>query len=146
MWEISAFLGIVFLISGVFLSAKWRKEWKKEQPGWRPGKQTEKLVTTGLYGYVRHPHYLGILLVLYGVSLLIISIIVIFSLQSIYFLPPTLLLLVATLAFYVEALREEKKLIRRFGREYEEYRRRVPMFIPRPSLRRREIPKVEHPR
>jgi methanethiol S-methyltransferase len=43
--------------------------------------------------------------------------------------------LLATLYFYVGALHEEKSLRKEFGNEYEDYKRSVPMFVPRLKCR-----------
>jgi protein-S-isoprenylcysteine O-methyltransferase Ste14 len=39
--------------------------------------------------------------------------------------------ILSTLYFYLGALHEERSLREEFGQEYEEYRRKVPMFLPR---------------
>lgn len=68
---------------------------------------------------VRHPQYLAALLAHLGFSLLLSGW---YSLLS---TPP----LAAVL--YEMAWKEEAELAREFGEEYEEYRRRVPMLVPR---------------
>ena len=84
-----------------------------------------KLVTTGLYAYVRNPMFIGGFLVLEGFGVLfgLLSLIIIFA--------PLLMLFYV---FYVKAV-EEKELELRFGREYLEYKKKVPMFIPRLNKR-----------
>ena len=80
----------------------------------------ERLVTEGIYSYVRHPQYDGLFLVTVG-----------FFIQW-----PSLTTLIMwpilMAAYYRLAVREERELRSRFGEEFEEYRRRVPAFIPRP--------------
>ncbi len=80
-----------------------------------------RLLTTGLYAYVRNPMFLGGFLFLLGLGTLLGSL----SLTFI-FLPSFIVLYV----FYVKAV-EEKEMEKKFGQEYLEYRKRVPMFIPR---------------
>jgi protein-S-isoprenylcysteine O-methyltransferase Ste14 len=80
-----------------------------------------KLVTTGLYAHVRNPMFIGGFLVLEGFG-------VMFGLLSLIFVFAPLLMLFY--AFYVNAV-EEKELEMKFGKEYVEYKKRVPMFIPR---------------
>jgi len=81
------------------------------------------LVTTGLYGHVRHPQYLGMIL------------------GSIAFLIqwptiPTLAMFpILVLAYYRLAKKEEKEMAERFGLGYLEYQRSVPMFLPHSSRR-----------
>jgi protein-S-isoprenylcysteine O-methyltransferase Ste14 len=84
-----------------------------------------KLITTGLYGYVRNPMALGILLMLEGLGFYYgsLSLIIVFA-------PLPVLLY----ALFIKAV-EEPELEMRFGQEYRDYKKRVPMFIPR--LKRR---------
>jgi protein-S-isoprenylcysteine O-methyltransferase Ste14 len=81
--------------------------------------QQHQLATTGIYARVRHPQYVGFVLVLFG-----------FLLQW-----PTLLTLVMfpVLVFmYVRLARnEEREAIREFGDRYRAYMTQVPGFIPR---------------
>jgi protein-S-isoprenylcysteine O-methyltransferase Ste14 len=82
----------------------------------------ERVVTTGVYSIVRHPQYLGGLLAHVGAS---------FLLSAWFSLASTPLMVVLN---YLISWKEEEELVREFGEEYEEYRGRVPMFIP--QLRR----------
>jgi protein-S-isoprenylcysteine O-methyltransferase Ste14 len=79
------------------------------------------LVTTGLYGFVRHPIYLGIFIFLWTLAIMTAN----------------LLVLLATLALlavlYASIDEEEVILIDRFGDEYREYKKRTPRFIPKLS-------------
>lgn len=81
------------------------------------------LLDTGLYAHLRNPMLLGEILIGFALGL---------------FLESFTITLVATpffaLIFVVEIkLVEEPELDERLGEPYREYRRRVPMFIPRPS-------------
>jgi len=80
-----------------------------------------KLVTTGPYTYVRNPMLTGLFILLFGLGVLFRSI----SLVSI-FTPLFILLNLLEL----KAI-EEPELEKRLGKEYLEYKKRVPMFIPR---------------
>jgi protein-S-isoprenylcysteine O-methyltransferase Ste14 len=79
--------------------------------------RTERIVSTKIYSYIRHPQYFGGLLAHIGISFLLSS------LFSLIFTP-----LVILLNFLV-AWKEEKELIKEFGKDYENYKERVPMFI-----------------
>jgi len=81
--------------------------------------RTEKIVTVGVYSIVRHPQYLGGLLAHVGIS---------FLLSAWYSLLSTPLMVVL---IYVISRKEEEELIREFGKEYEDYKKRVPMLIPK---------------
>ncbi|MCU0637059.1 MAG: isoprenylcysteine carboxylmethyltransferase family protein [Methanothrix sp.] len=75
-----------------------------------------RLVTTGLYALTRNPLFLLADLFLWLMPLMTESLLAFNILSTIY--------------FYLGALHEEKTLKEVFGEEYEEYRRRVPMFLP----------------
>jgi protein-S-isoprenylcysteine O-methyltransferase Ste14 len=77
-----------------------------------------KLVTTGLYSYVRHPQYLGIILIIMGGLL--------------YALSPLILSMSFLLIFsyFRLAKNEEKQLIKKFGKKYIDYMKKVPGFLP----------------
>ena len=77
------------------------------------------LVTTGIYKHVRHPQYLGFLLLTLGMNLE----------WTTFF---TLLLWpVIAVLYYRLAKKEEKETEEMFGEEYQKYKQSVPMFIPR---------------
>jgi protein-S-isoprenylcysteine O-methyltransferase Ste14 len=78
-----------------------------------------RIVTTGVYSIVRHPQYLGGLLAHLGVSFLLSA------LYSILATP-----LIVTL-IYLISRKEESELTREFGKEYIEYKKRVPRLLPR---------------
>ena len=81
--------------------------------------RTEKIVTTGVYSIVRHPQYLGGLLAHVGISIL---------LSALYSLFSTSLMVILV---YLISWKEEEELIREFGKEYENYKEKVSMLIPR---------------
>lgn len=84
--------------------------------------QREKsLATTGPYSYVRHPQYVGFILVMFG-----------FLLQWPTIL--TLLMFPVLVWMYIRlAHQEEREAIAEFGDAYRQYAARVPGFIPRIS-------------
>jgi protein-S-isoprenylcysteine O-methyltransferase Ste14 len=80
--------------------------------------ETTALITSGLYRYIRHPLYLSLILGAFGVMMK---------------WPDWLgiaLSLVNLLALYLTAKVEEKEMIKRFGKGYEDYMTRTKMFIP----------------
>jgi protein-S-isoprenylcysteine O-methyltransferase Ste14 len=85
-----------------------------------PVAPTERLVVGGLYRYVRNPMYLAVLATIVG--------------QALALGRPLLLLYAAGFALAVAAFVhwfEEPTLRRRFGEQYETYRRAVPAWWPR---------------
>lgn len=84
---------------------------------WNP---TQKLVIKGLYAYVRNPMIMGVMVVLTGESVaieswnILVGLLIFIAINNIYFL-----------------VYEEPNLVKRFGQEYQEYKRNVPRLIPR---------------
>jgi protein-S-isoprenylcysteine O-methyltransferase Ste14 len=85
--------------------------------------QARRLVTGGPYAMSRNPLYLGEMVGGWSVFLPTLS------WPGAIVLVTNLLLLLARVRF------EERVLARSLGREYEEYRRRVPRFLPGPRRR-----------
>ena len=84
----------------------------------------ERVIDTGIYSKIRHPQYLGAILSHIGISIL---------LSSFYSLLTTPLII---FLIYIMSWKEEKELLNEFGQGYENYRRSVPMLIPRLSKRK----------
>src|SRR5262245_8347622 len=102
-----AFIGGGFIL----ISVAWEALYEAQQ--------TRSLATTGPYSYVRHPQYVGFVLVMFG-----------FLLQW-----PTILTLamfpVLTVMYVRLARSEERDAIAEFGQTYRAYAREVPAFMPR---------------
>jgi protein-S-isoprenylcysteine O-methyltransferase Ste14 len=81
---------------------------------------TERLVVGGFYRYVRNPMYLAVAATIVGQAL---------ALGQLILLPYAAAFAVAVAAFV--RWYEEPTLRRRFGEEYEAYRRAVPAWWPR---------------
>jgi protein-S-isoprenylcysteine O-methyltransferase Ste14 len=85
-----------------------------------PVAEPERLVVSGPFRYVRNPGYVGVLGLIAGQSLLFASAAVLAHAA------------IVALAFHLfVVLYEEPHLRRKFGTEYEEYKRRVPRWLPR---------------
>ncbi len=125
-----AALGISFVSCGYWALGK----------NWAPSvsgvKKDTVLVTTGLYGFVRHPIYLGAFIFLAALTLVAANLLI---------LLPTLALLAM---LYTSIDEEEAMLIDRFGDEYCEYMKRTPRFIPKfrhepPTQQRKQPPRTQ---
>lgn len=108
-WALVMNISSIFIWSGlIIMGIGWRKIYK--------GKGS--LVTDGLYRYIRHPQYLGLILITTGMLIQWPTI-------------PTLLMWpILMLAYYRLARREEKELEEQFGQPYRDYKSRVKAFIP----------------
>ncbi|MFB0562712.1 MAG: isoprenylcysteine carboxylmethyltransferase family protein [Candidatus Lokiarchaeia archaeon] len=82
-------------------------------------RELHKLVKDGPYRYLRHPAYLSNLMEYLGVPLIANAYYTLIGVLLVY-LPLNLIRL------YLE----EKELIRKFGKEYEDYRKEVPALLP----------------
>ena len=78
-----------------------------------------KIQITGLYSKVRHPMYMGIIIFLAGLSLVS---------YSLYFLAYAFII---SLCLIWMAKIEEKHMARRFWQNYENYKKQVPMLVPK---------------
>ena len=104
-------ISLSIIAAGSFLIARAHQQLFKDKPA--------DLITTGIFAHVRHPMYLGIILTYLG------WIIATFSLLT--FIPWIL----AVILYVKMANHEEKQLEERFGEKYEEYKRKVPKWIPK---------------
>lgn len=84
--------------------------------------RADKIITTGVYSIIRHPQYLGALLAHLAISIL-------FSALFSVLLTPFMAVYI-----YLISWKEEKELVNEFGKEYEDYKAKVPMFIPKLKL------------
>lgn len=109
-------LSFAFIFAGFgLISAGWKILYEAQHHG--------ELATAGVYAWVRHPQYMGFVLVMFG-----------FLLQW-----PTLLTLTmfpVLVWMYVRLARtEEREALAAFGTEYETYMARVPAFLPHLRVR-----------
>ncbi len=116
----------VLFIAGIALGAITVTKFFSTRGTPVPTSPPPKLVTTGLYGWIRNPMALGLLLLLEGLGFYF------GSLSLIVFFAP---LPIVLYAIYIKAV-EEPELELRFGQEYRDYKKKVPMFIPRLKKRR----------
>lgn len=84
-----------------------------------PIQPTKKLMTNGVFGYIRNPLYVGQFILTLGIFLFFGHILLVF------------LIMLFSLWAYIAVSVEEKELIARFGDDYIAYTKSVPKYIPK---------------
>ncbi|MFQ5867329.1 MAG: methyltransferase family protein [bacterium] len=104
--------GSLLMLTGlVIMGVGWRKIYK--------AMRENQLVTDGLYKYIRHPQYSGLILITTGMLIQWPTILTIL-------MWPILLL-----AYWHLAKVEEREMEKRFGQQYLNYKRETGMFFPK---------------
>lgn len=116
-------------VGGVlFLLSCWLEVQTRHTFGWRrlvgltqlnPRHPLCGVIRTGVYARVRHPRYLLYMMLLLSMAFLT-------GAYAIF-----LLAFLTVLLYQILAPLEERKLLDQYGPKYEDYRRRVPRFVPR---------------
>lgn len=103
------------IIGGIIIISGWRKIYKNY---WRHESGQGKLVTDGIYSYIRHPQYTGFLLITLGM---------IFEWAT---LPLLIMYPILVVIYYRLAKKEEGDMLKEFGNEYQLYMTKTNRFIP----------------
>ena len=112
-------VSLLLVVEGVRLfRQRGRPDQKRDDSGLIGIEKTTELVTTGLYGYIRHPFYSSLLFLGWGIALKQVSWV------------SVLLAVVNTALLLVTARKEEVENIRYFGDRYREYMKATRMFVP----------------
>lgn len=102
-------LGLLMIINGWYHI--YKKYWSKETG-------TGTLVKTGIYKYIRHPQYTGLLLLSFGMMVEWATL-------------PLLIIYPVMIFMYVRlAKKEEQDMVKEFGSDYGNYMKQTKMFIP----------------
>jgi protein-S-isoprenylcysteine O-methyltransferase Ste14 len=101
---------IIAIVARRTLAGNWSKDIEL--------KQGHELITTGIYNYVRHPIYTGVLLMGIGTVLFFgtVGILILFLWMLLY--------------FWYKLIQEEKLLTEHFPNSYPKYKKRVKAVIP----------------
>lgn len=119
-WDINPHFDPLHILSNILifggfilLAASWKVLYEAQR--------SETLATTGPYAHVRHPQYVGFILIMLGF---------LFQWPTLI----TLLMFPILLAMYVKlARREEREVLAEFGEMYRRYMDSTPAFLPRLS-------------
>ena len=111
-------IGIITITSSIFSYAFWIQAVLISKIDREV--ENNKLVTTGIYAYVRHPIYAAFFYIAIGLILI--------SQNIILFILPVLFWAFLTVAMIKT---EEKWLIEKFGEDYIDYSKKVNRFLPK---------------
>jgi len=112
------YLGFIFIVFGSVINLWTDSLFKRKKTTVKPFEKPSVLVTEGPLCISRHPMYLGFTSILFGLAILLGSIIA--------FLSPFLLIIILERKFIVY---EEKNLEEAFGEEYLDYKKRVRRWL-----------------
>jgi protein-S-isoprenylcysteine O-methyltransferase Ste14 len=107
-------LGFVLIIFGAVLNIWADQIFKRRKTTVKPFEQPAVLVTDGPFAWSRHPMYLGMVAIVFGIS------IICGSLSS--FIGPILFWVIVRIRFIPA---EEKSLAEVFGEEYDAYKKKI---------------------
>jgi len=79
----------------------------------------QRIVKDGIYKYIRHPGYLGEIIIFFGLGFVTYSLLGILG-----------AFIVSLMVYVGEVIPEEKYMLEKFGKEYEEYMKETFRFIP----------------
>lgn len=114
-WNLS---GLVPLLAGVVFNLLADSAFKKAQTTVKPFEQSTALIVTGVFRISRHPMYLGMLLILFGIAIIMGT------------LSPLIVVPVFYILMEVVFIRvEEAMLAEQFGQEWVSYRTEVRKWI-----------------
>ena len=110
---------VLYVVGGLLIISGWKSIHKHY---WREEEGKGKLVTGGIYAYIRHPQYTGFLLITFGMLLEWATI------------PLLIMWPILFLLYYRLARKEEGYMEQEFGDEYRLYKSKTGMFLPFTNL------------
>jgi protein-S-isoprenylcysteine O-methyltransferase Ste14 len=117
---------LLFLLS-VYFDTRAKKHLKVHimtgMPELDPEGSGTPMLKQGIYASVRHPRYVAVIVGITAFALFV------------NYLGTYVLTVLAVPALWLVVILEERELAERYGREYEQYQREVPMFFPRVGSR-----------
>ena len=120
------FLSLPLLLIGATLDFLTFYRFAKARGTPVPLNPPKKLITEGIYSWVRNPMLLGWLIMLFGLGILLNSFSLIFIFTPLFILLNIL---------YLKTI-EEKEMEKKFGEDYLRYKESVPLFIPKIGRRK----------
>ena len=103
---LSIIAGLIIFLLGSILYFRWEWFWHKTYHG--------QLVTTGIFQYIRHPHYTSLLIIGYGLALFFNSI------------PALIIATIAIPIMMISIIDEEQYLLKQYGDDYQSFMKKTP--------------------
>jgi protein-S-isoprenylcysteine O-methyltransferase Ste14 len=113
-------------LAGVSLGMAFLLMWLSHKTLFHEIRDPPKVLDTGVFAFVRHPMYVGVLLIYVGFIFSTLSLISSAVFVGVFFVYDRM------------ATYEEKDLMRMFGEAYSDYQRRVPKWFPRVKLTKKQ--------
>lgn len=116
--NILGIIGLIFCFTGAFIACWARYVLGKNWSLSIQKKEDHQLIQTGLYKYIRHPIYTGLLLLFTGNAIIIAEYRIIPAILIIFF------------SFWFKLKKEESLMIKTFGDDYHRYMANTKALIP----------------
>lgn len=119
------YFAVLLGLIGVFVVIKAKTDLGKYHTWAGYHKKGTKIITDGVYAYVRHPLYSGIFVFIFGVILtMVLHLEWLLRIGGIF-------LLIIGMAFLVNSAKKEEEILEKeFGGQYLKYKERVHAFVP----------------
>jgi len=118
IWPPFNYTGVIIILFGIVINLWADGLFKKYQTTVKPDEKPTYLIKNGPFRISRHPMYLGMLSILLGAAILLGSIVA--------FIFPLIFFIVVSQKFIPL---EEKNLVRIFGKEYQDYKKKTRKWI-----------------
>lgn len=112
LWVRIPVAAIILVMAGILA-------WKGMKIVFGEIREKPAVIRKGVFNLVRHPIYLGAILLYLGLIILTLS------------LAATSVFIIIIIFYHFIARHEEKLLMEKFGKDYEDYMQQVPMWAPR---------------
>jgi len=110
------YIGLVMFLFGLVVQLTVLYTFRKAKP--------DRPFTTGPYRYSRHPLYLGLFLMIIGISIM--------SLSWLFLL----IVIILAIPLLIAAQAEERFCLKTYGKEYQEYMERTPRWVGFPKSKK----------
>ena len=112
------YLGDIFGVLGILIAIIARRTLSTNWSSTVELKKGHELITSGIYSYIRHPIYAGMMFIMLGTVLVFPTILEVIILILVY------------VTFIFRMIKEEELMGKTFSKEYSQYKKKTKMLIP----------------